>query len=102
METEPVSPDLNSTECLCDVQLAEAQKGTSGSQTLQRYASVLLMIPSQESGEDLISALKLGDSQYTSRTEGEPGTLAFRTFLQACPVICTLTPLPGLAAGQLP
>ncbi|CAL8467104.1 g6640 [Coccomyxa elongata] len=34
--------------------------------------------------DNLISALKLGDPQYGTRTEGVLGTLGFRTFLQAC------------------
>ncbi len=34
--------------------------------------------------ETHISALKLGDPQYGTRTEGVLGTLGFRTFLQAC------------------
>ncbi len=41
------------------------------------------MSPSRGSEDDLISALKLGEPKYTSRAEGEPGTLGFRAFLQA-------------------
>jgi hypothetical protein len=54
----------------------------AGVRELQRYASVLLITPSQ--GTDLIPAIKGAAHQYTSRTEGEPGTFAFRTFVQVC------------------
>lgn len=63
----------------------EPQKDASGSQKLERYASVLVMSPSHREDSNFISALKLNDSKYSSRTEGDPGTLAHRTFLQACP-----------------
>lgn len=62
------------------LKLAGPQKDGSG--TLQSYASILLMTPVRD--DNLMSALKIGDPQYGTRTEGVLGTLGFRTFLQAC------------------
>lgn len=66
-----------------------AGQASAVSEKLQRYASVLLM--SASSDGELIPAVKAADAKYTSRTEGQPGTLAFRTFVQVCH--CCLVPM---------
>ena len=50
---------------------------------LPRYASALLVSPSK--GEDSFTDIRLDDPIYTTRPEGQPGTLIYRTFLQVTP-----------------
>ena len=50
---------------------------------LPRYASALLVSPSK--GEDSFTDIRLDDPIYTTQPEGQPGTLAYRTFLQVTP-----------------
>ena len=53
---------------------------------LPRYASALLVSPSK--GEDSFTDIRLDDPVYTTRPEGQPDTLAYRTFLQVISTPC--------------
>lgn len=64
------------------VACAESVQSRGEPQDLPRYQSALLLVPLSSKDEDTFTDIRLNDPVYSARTEGEPNTFSFRTFLQ--------------------
>lgn len=87
-----------------DVPLSEAFAESAQSQgrprDLPQYQSALLLTPLSSKDEDAFTDIRLSDPVYSARTEGEPNSFSFRTFLQVKPMLMqphtrSLTDMPN-------
>ena len=68
---------------------AESAQSQGVPQDLPRYQSALLLTPLSSKDEDTFTDIRLNDPVYSTRTEGEPDSFSFRTFLQVMPCSCS-------------
>ena len=69
------------------VTCAESAQSQGVPQGLPQYQSALLLSPLSSKDEDSFTDIRLNDPVYSARTEGEPDSFSFRTFLQVTPLL---------------